>query len=147
MVRAASPQPVAGAPAPKPFWPTTLADSPWVVWLAFAVAVTELFGGVLLLVGFLTRLSALMVAAVMLGAMWLTQVGPAYSVGQTILWVLPDKTWWDPALWSGYLWQLLIITACVALACLGSGAVSVDRALSIIGSGGPKAEQDPSPKA
>ena len=146
MVKAAYPQPSVGTPNPKAYWPAIFATSPWVVWLAFGAAVTELFAGVLLLVGFLTRLSSLMLVGVMLTAMWLTQIGPAISIGQTSFGILPDKTWWDPQLWTPFFWQLLIIASGVALACTGAGALSVDRALAVIGSGGPKSEQDPSPK-
>ncbi|HYD00394.1 MAG TPA: DoxX family membrane protein [Phycisphaerales bacterium] len=146
MVRAAYPQPTVGVQHPKAYWPAMFAASPWVVWLAFGAAVTELFAGVLLLVGFLTRLSALMIVSVMLTAMWLTQIGPAISTGQTTFGILPDKTWWDPQLWTAFFWQLLIIASGVALAFSGAGALSVDRALAVIGSGGPKSEQDPASK-
>ena len=146
MVKAAYPQPSVGVPNPKPFWPAIFATSPWVVWLAFGAAVVELFAGVLLLVGFLTRLSSLMLVLVMATAMWLTQIGPALSTGQTQFGILPDKTWWDPQLWTPFFWQLLIMASGIAVACMGAGALSVDRALAVIGSGGPKAEQEPSPK-
>ncbi|HZW06141.1 MAG TPA: DoxX family protein [Phycisphaerales bacterium] len=146
MVKAAYPQPTVGVQHPKAYWPAMFATSPWVVWLAFGAAVTELFAGVLLLVGFLTRLSALMICTVMLTAMWLTQIGPALSTGQTSFGILPDKTWWDPQLWTPFFWQLLIIASGVALAFSGAGALSVDRALAVIGSGGPKSEQDPASK-
>lgn len=146
MVKAAYPQPSPGVQNPKAYWPAMFATSPWVVWMAFGVAVVELFAGVLVLVGFLTRLSALMLVFVMLTAMWLTQIGPAVSIGQTTFGFLPDKTWWDPAVWTPFFWQLLIIASGIAVVCLGSGALSVDRALSVIGSNGPKAEQDPDAK-
>jgi uncharacterized membrane protein YphA (DoxX/SURF4 family) len=131
---------------PKPYWPKTLADSPWVIWLSFGAAVVELFAGVLLMVGFLTRLSSVMVVLLMLTAMWLTQIGPAMSIGQTQFGFLPDKVWWDPAQWSTFFWQLLLIVSAISLACLGAGAMSVDRALAVIGSGGPKTEQEPPAK-
>lgn len=146
MVKAAYPQPSVGVTNPKPFWPAIFATSPWVVWLAFGAAVVELFAGVLLLVGFLTRLSSLMLVLVMATAMWLTQIGPALSTGQTQFGILPDKTWWDPQLWTPFFWQLLIMASGIAVACMGAGALSVDRALAVIGSGGPKTEQEPSPK-
>ncbi len=146
MVRAAYPQPSIGTAHPRPYWPAIFATSPWVVWLAFGVAVTELFAGVLLVVGFLTRLSAVLLVCVALAAMWLTQVGPAVSTGQTTFGLLPDRTWWDPQLWAPFFWQLLIIASGIAVACMGAGALSVDRALAVIGSGGPKSEQDPSAK-
>jgi uncharacterized membrane protein YphA (DoxX/SURF4 family) len=146
MVKAAYPQSSVGVPSPKAYWPAIFATSPWVVWLAFGAAVTELFAGVLLLVGFLTRLSAVMLVVLMATAMWLTQIGPAISTGQTSFGFLPDKTWWDPQLWTAFFWQMLIMASGLAVACTGAGALSVDRALAVIGSGGPKAEQDPSPK-
>lgn len=146
MVKAAYPQPSVGVANPKAYWPAIFATSPWVVWLAFGAAVVELFAGVLLLVGFLTRLSSMMLVLVMATAMWLTQIGPALSTGQTQFGFLPDKTWWDAQLWSTFFWQLLLIASGIAIACIGAGALSVDRALSVIGSGGPKTEQDPSPK-
>ncbi|MDP1660369.1 MAG: DoxX family protein [Phycisphaerales bacterium] len=146
MVRAAYPQPSVGTAHPKPYWPAIFATSPWVVWLAFGVAVTELFAGVLLMVGFLTRLSAALLVCVALAAMWLTQIGPALSTGQTTFGLLPNRTWWDPQLWTAFFWQLLIIASGIAVACMGAGALSVDRALAVIGSGGPKSEPDPSAK-
>ncbi|MBY0308333.1 MAG: DoxX family membrane protein [Phycisphaerales bacterium] len=146
MVKAAYPQPAPGRPAPDAHWPKGFAAAPWVIWLAFGAAVVELFGGVLVLVGFLTRLSAGMLVLVMLTAMWLTQIGPAVSSGQTQFGFLPDKTWWDPQAWSTFLWQLLIMASGLALMATGAGLLSVDRALAVIGSGGPKAEPEPSAK-
>ncbi|MFT3683361.1 MAG: DoxX family membrane protein [Phycisphaerales bacterium] len=146
MVHAAYPQATPAHPSPSGFWPKMLADSPWVIWLSFGAAVAELFAGVLVLVGFLTRLSSLMLVLVMATAMWLTQIGPAMSIGQTQFGILPDKVWWDPVQWSTFFWQLLLIVSSIALACLGGGAMSVDRALAVIGSGGPKTEQEPPAK-
>lgn len=146
MVHAAYPEPLPGQPAPKSYWPKMLAESPWVVWLSFGAAVIELFAGVLVIVGFLTRLSAGMLVLVMLNAMWLTQIGPALSAGQTQFGFLPDKTWWDAQQWSTFMWQMLIIASGIALSCMGSGAVSVDRALAVIGSSGPKSESEPPAK-
>lgn len=128
-----------GAPRMK-LWPASIGSGNWPRYFAIAVVVTELGGGVLLAFGLLTRLGALSLAGVMLGAMWLDQIGPAMQAGTTVLWVLPAHDAWDVAAWRPILWQLSLLSAAVAVALLGAGAPSLDRAL---GWGGRGDDDDP----
>ncbi|MEZ6319373.1 MAG: DoxX family protein [Phycisphaerales bacterium] len=125
---AANPPLDAESNQPEPFWPQALAKKPWPYALAWAVTLTELIGGVLLLVGLFTRLSALAISGVMLGAMWLTQIGPAIQSGHTILGFLPDYPRFDPG-WMTLMWQFSLFAASFAVFLLGSGVIGIDRAL------------------
>lgn len=97
--------------------------------LAWAVALTEIFAGGFLLLGFLTRLSALALAIVMGTALWLTVIGPAIQTGATHLGFLPDHDPWDMAAWAGPLWQLALMTVSCAVFFSGPGGASLDRLL------------------
>ncbi|MBX3406608.1 MAG: DoxX family membrane protein [Phycisphaeraceae bacterium] len=123
-----------GTPRMK-LWPEAIGSGNWPRYFAIAVVVAELGGGVLLALGLLTRLGALALAGVMLGAMWLDQIGPAMQAGTTVLWVLPAHDAWDVAAWRPILWQLSLLCAAVAVALLGAGAPSLDRALGWGGRG------------
>ena len=115
---------------PRSLWPTLLASGLWPKVFAFAVLLAELGGGALMLVGFFTRLAALSGAAVMLGAIWLTQIGPAIQTGTPLLGFLPNHNPWDAQAWMPLGWQLSLLAGCLALACLGCGVLAVDRALA-----------------
>jgi putative oxidoreductase len=80
------------------------------LWLA-AAALSELVGGVLLLLGFLTRIGAFLIACVMLTAI----------VG------VHSKAFFLP---SGMEYALTIFAVAIALLISGGGAASIDRALS-----------------
>ena len=80
--------------------------------MAPLVAALELFGGLALLVGLLTRLAALGLAGDMLGAILLVHLPAGFF--------LP----------KGYEYALTLFAASVALAFAGPGAWSVDAALS-----------------
>lgn len=117
------------ATAMMKLWPQRLAHGMWPVRLAWAVAITEVVAGFFVLVGLLTRASALCLASTMLGALWLTEIGPAIQSGKTVLGILPDRPPFDIDVWKTLLWQLSLFMSAIALACLGSGALGFDRKL------------------
>lgn len=125
----------------RPIWPSTLAEKPWPVALAWTAAITELVIGVTLLIGLLTRLSALQVVGIMGVAMWLTQIGPAIQSGSTHLGFLPAHNPYDPGAWMPLLWQFSLFAAGLCLLFLGPGSTSMDKLL--FGRGGSSA---PAPK-
>lgn len=125
---AAHPAPNPDGTTPRPIWPEWAARDSWPIVLAWAAAITELAAGILVLVGLLTRLSALSLASVMAVAMWLTEFGPAIQAGQTVLGFLPQRDPWDPLAWKTLLWQLSLFGAALALAFAGPGALAIDRA-------------------
>lgn len=112
-----------------PLVPTWAAQGNLPMYLAWAAAIAEVAGGMLVLAGLFTRLGASMLAAVMCGAIWLTQVGPAMQSGKAMMGFLPDHPPFDGAAWIPLLWQLCLLMSSLALACLGSGWLSLDRAL------------------
>jgi len=114
---------------PMPLVPKIVANPPWTVRLAWAAAIVELAAGVFLLAGFLTRLSALAVAGVMLSAMWLTEVGPAIQAGDALLGFLPNRNPWDVTAYATLLWQLALLGAALAVVFAGPGALALDRVL------------------
>ncbi len=117
----------AGGTPPPPIWPEWAARGRWPIVIAWFAAITEVVAGVFVLVGLLTRLSALAIAGVMLTAMWLTELGPAIQSAQTILGFLPKHDPWDIAAWSTLLWQVALLGASVGLCFAGPGALSLDR--------------------
>lgn len=143
---AAHPAANADGTSPMPLWPAFAGKDSWPVYCAWAATLVELVGGVFLLVGFATRLSALLIAGVMGGAIWLTQVGPAIQSGNTIAGFLPAYGAWEKdaagvARYMTILWQFSLMMMAMALVFLGSGALALDRALF----GGSK-EPPPKPK-
>jgi uncharacterized membrane protein YphA (DoxX/SURF4 family) len=127
-----------------PLWPDfdpSTDYDPWPKYAALAVSLTELVGGILLAVGLLTRLSALGIAGVMVGAMWLTVIGPAVQSGDTMLGVLPRHDAFDGEAWMTPLWQFSLFCMAVALFFAGPGTMSLDRLLL----GGPPKPAPPKP--
>lgn len=120
-------QPESGSAPPPPIWPEWAARGRWPIVIAWFASITEVVAGVFVLVGLLTRLSALAIAGVMLTAMWLTELGPAIQSAQTVLGFLPRHGPWDIAAWSTLLWQTALLGAALALCFAGPGAVSLDR--------------------
>ncbi len=110
-------------------WPGLLASGNRPLIAAWSVAVVELLAGLLVLIGLFTRLSALSLAGVMAGALWLTQIGPAIQSGQARLGFLPAHDAADTAAWSTPLWQFSLLMSALALLCAGAGAASIDRTL------------------
>ena len=73
-----------------PIMPPKLATGNWPKLMAWAAAITELAAGGLLILGLLTRLSALGTLSVMLVAMWMTQFGhAAFHTNDAILGFIP----------------------------------------------------------
>jgi len=112
-----------------PIMPAIFASNPWPKALAWAVAITEIAAGVFLLLGFLTRLSALSVFCVMLVALWVTQFGPAIiQSNDALLGFIPrmDNPW-ASASYAGLLWQLALTAMAGSVFFMGSGAIGIDR--------------------
>jgi putative oxidoreductase len=83
------------------------------------VMAAELGGALLLILGFLTRLAALGLACVMAGALFLVHA----KVGFFMNWAGTQKG-------EGFEYHLLAIALALIVMLRGSGAASVDRALS-----------------
>lgn len=110
-------------------WPPALGSGPWPVALAWTVALTEIIAGAFLLVGFLARIAGAAVAGTMLGAMWLSQFGPAIQEGATKLGFLPDHSLMSIQPWQTLMWQFALLMAGMAVLFAGAGAASMDRVL------------------
>jgi len=131
--------------------PNFFGQGEWPMRLAWIAALTELIGGFFVLLGFLTRISALGLAFTMLTALWMTAIGPV------VLFDAPSSFFFLPALddfaidaWRGWLWQLALLGAALSVTLSGAGALSADRML--IGrraskKARPKAGAKPKPKA
>jgi putative oxidoreductase len=91
-------------PAPFPFM------RPAWLWMA-AAAISELIGGALLLLGFLTRVGAFLIACTMLTAI-IAVHWPAFFGG------------------AGLEYPMALLAGCLALLISGGGMASVDRKLS-----------------
>jgi len=115
---------------PTPLWPKTAGEGIWPKVFAITVFSCELGGGILLLLGLFTRLGALAVASVMLGALWLTQFGPALQTGNATLGFLPPHDLWDGRAWTTFFLQIALLGGAFAVMLLGSGALSIDRAIA-----------------
>jgi putative oxidoreductase len=79
-----------------------------------AVAWGEFLGGIALLVGLLTRLAAVGLIIIQVGAIWLVTAPRGFSF---------DKG-------GGYEYNLALVAMCLALLILGAGALSVDELLA-----------------
>jgi putative oxidoreductase len=79
--------------------------------LQLAVAWGELLGGAALLLGALTRLSALAMIVIQLGAMWTVTLSKGFSFAGG----------------GGYEYNLALLGMCLAVAILGAGSLSVDH--------------------
>ncbi len=88
--------------------------------ISYLAGTVEFFGGCLLLVGLFTRVAALLLAADMAMAIW------KFHLGRGILAV------------GDYEFPLALTVAAFALATIGAGAVSLDRAVFHEGAGGAK---------
>jgi uncharacterized membrane protein YphA (DoxX/SURF4 family) len=92
--------------------------------VSWAVALVELIGGVLLVVGLLTRFWALVVVVVLGGLFWVVSVGTADMFGMSPL------RWLDAPLsfYALYL-QVLGMVLALGLLCSGGGRLSIDHLL------------------
>ncbi|MFO0832450.1 MAG: DoxX family membrane protein [Phycisphaerales bacterium] len=127
--RAAHPAPRADLTEPSRLWPQRMGRGTWPLFFAWSVAICEVVGGVCVLTGLLTRVSAVGLACVMIAAMWLTEVGPAVQAGTTVLGFIPDRDWLAVDQWKTLFWQFSLVMGALALAFLGSGALGFDRKL------------------
>lgn len=128
-----------------PLWPPRLAEGKWPIYFAWAVAMTELIGGCWLLLGLFTRFAAAGLTCVMLGAVWLTQLGPAIQSGHAYLGFLPRHPIFGvndcgTPLYATLMWLLALLGGSLALFFMGSGALAIDRAL--FGGGSPSKPAD-----
>jgi uncharacterized membrane protein YphA (DoxX/SURF4 family) len=107
-------------------WPPKLGQGRWPVYFAWAVAITEVAGGALVLIGLITRLASFGLFCVMAGAMWLTCFGPAWQSGTGYLGFLPNHSIWHGEIWMVYQYQFVLLCAAAALMFAGPGALSLD---------------------
>jgi uncharacterized membrane protein YphA (DoxX/SURF4 family) len=126
---AANPPARADGSVPMATWPRTLGSGAWPVRLAYAVVIVELVGGAMVLMGLLTRAWAAALAGVMLGAIWLTQMGPAIQSGNTALGLFPAHAAWDMQAWMPLLWNFALLMMALALVVGGAGRLAIDNAL------------------
>ena len=102
----------------------------WPKRLAWLAALTELLGGVFVLLGFLTRLSAIGLGFTMCTALWMTAIGPVVMLGEpSFLGFLPAIEGFAIGAWQGWLWQFALLGSSVSLLLAGPGALSADRFL------------------
>jgi len=114
--------------------PGWMTSGEWPVRLAWAIAITELVGGVMVLFGLMTRLCSLGFFAVMVGALWMVDFGPAIASGHAVLGFLPDHPAFSVPDWQGPLWRFGLACMSLALFFAGPGLVALDSLL--FGSGG-----------
>lgn len=88
-------------------------------WLAFLVIVTEFFGALLLLAGYLTRAAAFGTLCIMIGAIAMVHLPYGFFMN-----------WQGQQAGEGYEFHLLVIAMSIALIFLGGGEASVDRMLA-----------------
>lgn len=87
--------------------------------LTFLVIVGEFFGGLGLIVGFLTRVAAAGIGIIMLGAMFLVHWQHGFFMN-----------WLGQKGGEGFEFHILAVGLALALLILGGGKASVDRALT-----------------
>ena len=87
--------------------------------IGFLVIMIEFFGSLALIVGFLARLAALGVSAVMLGAIFTVHIHNGFFMN-----------WSGQQAGEGYEYHLLVLAICAAIVIGGAGAGSLDAALS-----------------
>ena len=134
VLRAASPHTDEQGTLRTQLLPSRLGDGNIPVYMAWAAALTEIIAGLFVMVGLLTRVSAIALAATMVGAIWLTEIGPAMQSGQTVFGLLPAYGAYSMDAAGKYkyamlLWQCSLLCSAMALAFTGPGFVSFDRAL------------------
>lgn len=116
-----------GTPS-MPLWPEALGTGARPVYAAWAAALTEIIAGFFVLLGLVTRLSAISLAVVIATALWLTQIGPAVQSGNTRFGFLPAY----PAFggeWQTFFMQYAMLMTALALAFAGPGLAGLDRAV------------------
>ena len=110
--------------------PEYFGQGKWPIRLAWMAGLTELLGGTFMVLGFLTRISALGLGFTMLTALWMTSIGPV------IVFDAPSSFFFLPALndfavgaWQTWLWQFALLGISTSLLLAGPGALSADRFL------------------
>ena len=86
--------------------------------IVFLVILIEFFGSLSLLLGFLSRVSAVGILCVMLGAVFTVHLKNGFFMN-----------WMGNQKGEGFEYHLLVIGICLALLVLGSGRYSVDRSM------------------
>jgi putative oxidoreductase len=86
--------------------------------IVFLVILIEFFGALSLLLGFLSRVSAVGILCVMLGAVFTVHLKNGFFMN-----------WMGNQKGEGFEYHLLVIGICLALLVLGSGRYSVDRSM------------------
>ena len=122
--------------------PGFMGNGKWPLWTAHAVSVVELLGGIFILLGLMTRLASLGIACVMIGAMWLTVIGPVVVYGQPswgLLPIMPAIENFTSQAWQSFVQQFTLLMAALSLMSLGAGRFSMDR-LFFGKSGAPRIE-------
>lgn len=128
LLKASEPKELEGGRPARQTWPTVAAGSKAVL-LAWIVSVTDVAGGLCVLLGLLTRLWGLVLAAHMAVGLWLMTLGPAWQNGDAVLGFLPRHDPWDLTFWTTPLWILSLLCMGLALTFLGAGSMSLDRPL------------------
>jgi uncharacterized membrane protein YphA (DoxX/SURF4 family) len=146
--KAADPGLTADSQPITPIMPTKLASNPWPKVLAWCAAITEIIAGAFLVLGLLTRISALSTFFVMLVAMWMTQIGPAalHSSDALLGFIPNNQPWYDPSSYASLLWQVALASMSLAVVFLGSGAIGLDRVFFSQTSRDPYLHGDPKAK-
>ncbi len=87
--------------------------------LAFLVIITESFGSLALIIGWLTRVTALGIASIMVGAIWLVHWPYGFFMN-----------WFGKQTGEGFEYHLLALAISLALILSGAGRWSVDRVIA-----------------
>ncbi|MGH7166591.1 MAG: DoxX family protein, partial [Nitrospiraceae bacterium] len=90
---------------------------PWII--AFLIIIGEFFGSLGLLIGFLTRFTALSIGIIMAGAISLVHWPHGFFMN-----------WSGKQQGEGYEYHLLVLAICAVLTLTGAGKWSVDGALA-----------------
>ena len=83
-----------------------------------------------MLTGLLTRVAAFCIAGVMLGAIWLTEVGPAVQSGNALFFILPANRETFGGDWNTLIIQCSMLAMALNLVFAGAGGLSMDRAIA-----------------
>lgn len=87
---------------------------PWII--ALLIILLEFFGSLALILGFASRVWALGLMIVMIGAIFTTNIKNGFFMN-----------WFGNQSGEGYEYHLLIIGMCITIMILGSGKLAVDR--------------------
>jgi putative oxidoreductase len=88
--------------------------------VGYLVAIGEFFGGLGILVGFLSRFSAAAIVVIMLGAIFTVHLPNGYFMN-----------WYGKQKGEGYEYHLLVIAMCAAIFIAGPGRLTLGRILPL----------------